>query len=112
VRDFDESRQVLVIYAADRPLDEDRVREEAIVQSGYGANRMAAAVAGAPAVECMTHSLQQNFYTHMVPSSRLAPFLESDPGVLLTDQYAPVDNLMAEVFRYRDRYRPEQEREE
>ena len=32
--------------------------------------------------------------------------LASDAGVVLTDQYAPVDNLMAEVFRYRYMNRP------
>ena len=31
----------------------------------------------------------------------LAPFLEREPGLVLTDQYAPVDYLMAEVFRRR-----------
>jgi hypothetical protein len=47
-----------------------------------------------------------------VPQDRLSPHLQLDPGVLLTDQYAPVDNLMAELFRYRDRYRPEQRDED
>ena len=42
------------------------------------------------------------FFAHVVPDSKLAPFLKTDPGVILTDQYAPVDNLMAEVFRRRN----------
>jgi hypothetical protein len=56
--------------------------------------------------------LDRIFYTHVVPQDRLSPHLQLDPGVLLTDQYAPVDNLMAELFRYRDRYRPEQRDED
>ena len=103
---------MLVIYAADRPLDQDRIRAEAASRKGHGSNPVAAAVAGLPAVEVMGTQLKDNFYTHTIPQDRLAPFLEADPGVMLTDQYAPVDNLMAGVFRYRYRYRPEQKRDD
>jgi spermidine synthase/MFS family permease len=112
VRALEENRQVLVIYAADRPLDEERVRAEVMKRKGYSGNPHAAAVAGSPAIELMGPILKRGFYTHTIPQSRLAPFLEADPGVLLTDQYAPVDNLMAEVFRYRYRYRPDQKKED
>ena len=44
---------------------------------------------------------EPEFFTRLVPPKVLAPFLEREPGVLLTDQYAPVDYLMAEVFRRR-----------
>ena len=40
------------------------------------------------------------------PMRLLAPYLDAPPRVVLTDQYAPVDNLMADVFRYRYRPRP------
>ena len=113
IRNFEENRQVLVIYASDRPLDEDRVRTEAYKRMNFGANAPTSAVVGVAVAESISRAAFQNvFYTHTVPSSRLAPFLEADPGVMLTDQYAPVDNLMAEVFRYKDRYRPEQKRED
>ena len=46
------------------------------------------------------------FYTHPIPAARLSPFRATDPGVLLTDQFA-VDNLMVDVFRYRSRERPD-----
>jgi hypothetical protein len=112
-RYFDENRQVLVIYASDRPLDVARVRAESFKRMGYESNALAAAVAGPPPVELVSrYFLERIFYTHIVPQARLSPFLQLDPGVLLTDQYAPVDNLMAEVFRYRDRYRPDQDRDE
>ena len=40
-------------------------------------------------------------HSHEVPAARLEKYLAADPGVILTDQYAPVDNLMADVFRNR-----------
>lgn len=43
--------------------------------------------------------------TFEIEADRLAPYLAEDPGVLLTDQYAPVDNLMAELFKYRNKGR-------
>jgi spermine/spermidine synthase len=112
LRNFEEYRHVLVIYAADRPLDEERIRAEGFKRRGYESNVPAAAIAGEPAVEVMRPILDKHFYTHTVPAAQLAPFLEADPGVFLTDQYAPVDNLMAEVFRYRYRKRPEEKRQE
>jgi len=44
--------------------------------------------------------------TDRVPQDKLQPYLDAPPRIILTDQYAPVDNLMAEVFRYRNRKRP------
>ena len=106
---------MLVIYAADRPLDVERSLKEAYWQLHYPHRAAIGAAAGAAsgfatgalfgAVE--NASSQFAFYTNVIPSARLAPFLAADPGILLTDQFAPVDNLMAEVFRYRYRSRPE-----
>jgi hypothetical protein len=42
-------------------------------------------------------------HTVLVPPGRLKPFTDREPGVILTDQFCPVDNLMAEVFRNRER---------
>jgi predicted membrane-bound spermidine synthase len=93
-RRWEEARQVYVIYAADRPLAEAALREPTQRALGFYAR---AAVGGAPVtLFTLPH------YTHPVPAGRLAPFLARDPGVILTDQYAPVDNLMAEVFRRRN----------
>jgi hypothetical protein len=86
LRKWKNDRQVLVIYASDRPLDPDRLRAEVGRQ-----------------LEAVPEGNRPGFYTNVIPADRLAPFLAADPGVLLTDQYAPVDNLMAEVFRYRER---------
>src|SRR5262249_40392449 len=46
------------------------------------------------------------FWTPQVPQEPIQPGLDSRPRIVLTDQYAPVDNLMAEVYRYRNRLRP------
>jgi spermidine synthase/MFS family permease len=67
-------RQVYVIYAADRPLD------------------LAALARDGPPKPL----------THRLPPGETERLLAQDPGLLLTDQYAPVDNLMAEVFRRRE----------
>ena len=38
-------------------------------------------------------------FTHRLRPAEADRLLTDDPGVVLTDQYAPVDNLMAPVFR-------------
>jgi hypothetical protein len=47
--------------------------------------------------------MKPRFYTHILPDEFLEPFLRQEPGLILTDQFAPVDNLMADVFRRRNR---------
>jgi spermidine synthase len=66
-------QQVYVIYAADHPLD------------------LTALAAHGPAKP----------YTHRLQPGETERLLAKDPGVVLTDQFAPVDNLMAVVFRRR-----------
>ncbi len=66
------SRSVLVLYAGDRPP----------VPPGAWAP-------GRPA------------YTTVVPAGTVAGWLAREPKLVLTDQFAPVDNLMAGVFRRR-----------
>ena len=68
-----DGQQVYVIYAADRPLD-----LEALARHG-------------PAKP----------FTHRLRPGEVERLLAKDAGVVLTDQYAPVDNLMAAVFRRR-----------
>ena len=46
------------------------------------------------------------FHTLLVPPAAVQKALDASPAIILTDQYAPVDNLMADVFRYRYRARP------
>jgi spermidine synthase len=69
-----DAQGVYVIYAADRPLD-----LEALARHG-------------PAKP----------FTHRLRPEEAERLLAKDAGVVLTDQYAPVDNLMAAVFRRRE----------
>jgi len=80
---FAQFRQVYIIYASDRPLDVMELRRKC--ERTPGAHQ------------------KITFYTHVVPDSLLEPFLKKEPGIILTDQYAPVDNLMADVFRRRNK---------
>ena len=74
------SRQVYVIFASDQPLDLERLRRQT----------------EKPPVGV-------RFHTVLVKSFWLDPYLKTDPGIILTDQYAPIDNLMADVFRRRNK---------
>lgn len=93
------TRQVYVIYASDRPLDEKELRTPTYRAYGYNPEGYSPTVSAAAGSAI---GISPPFHTHVVPDALLAPFLERDPGVILTDQYAPVDNLMAEVFRRRN----------
>jgi hypothetical protein len=52
--------------------------------------------------------LEGIFMTHRVSQALLQPYLDAPPRIILTDQFAPVDNLMADVFRYRYRNKPKE----
>ncbi|HET6572422.1 MAG TPA: fused MFS/spermidine synthase, partial [Fimbriiglobus sp.] len=69
-----DGQQVYVIYASDRPLDLGSLARLGPVKP----------------------------YTHRLRPGEMERLLAKDAGVLLTDQYAPVDNLMAAVFRRRE----------
>lgn len=114
-------RRVYVIYAADRPFDlkgmqdavtkqrEDWIRAGAAVGEGTKPTVLPgggwAGIPAATAADFPATVVSLPLRTTEIPAEKLAPFLAEDPGVLLTDQYAPVDNLMAEVFRHRNRNR-------
>jgi hypothetical protein len=118
-RSWDERRQVMVIYASDKPF-----KQEALWAAVPGAFEAPARMAGVrlappgvpgggPVVAAVplgvtTHyEITQSYTvrTVLVRPARLQPFIEREPGVVLTDQYAPIDNLMAEVFRNRNKRR-------
>ncbi len=85
-------RAVLVLYASDQPLDLNRLRA--------GLPKLppvAAAVAGGAAGQ----GEDLHLFTHIVPADAVNDWLAAEPSLVLTDQYAPVDNLMARVFRRR-----------
>ena len=96
---LDTRRHVFVIYASDRPLDAARIEAEAVrlLAGGRGpsADALAAAAGGWAAAG------EPWVYSHVVPAKMLQALLDAEPPVVLTDQYAPVDNMMADVFRKR-----------
>lgn len=119
-------RQVYVIYASDRPLDLAGVRAAVEAQAGPAkpaagaAATLAAGVAlaapggsghglAAAAAVPSVYDRAVRFRTVQIEPEVLRSYLETPPRVVLTDQYAPVDNLMADVFRYRHRRRPQSE---
>jgi hypothetical protein len=115
-------RQVLVIYASDHPLNLAELRAavaEQVVPSFTSASRVGNALTRMQPLGGMQHffamtslkpkdgdeELGAIFMTHRAPPCVLQPYLDTPPRIVLTDQYAPVDNLMMDVFRYRDRGR-------
>lgn len=71
------SREVFVIYASDKPFEVDKVRTIARNQG------------------------VKSPFTHAVPNEFINGMLDEVPALILTDQFAPVDNLMAGIFRHR-----------
>ncbi|MBN9520952.1 fused MFS/spermidine synthase [bacterium] len=90
-------RQVYVIYASDTPLDLAALKAATDTQVTPTWNEPRAAALGAAATAPVVP-----FFTKLVDPRLLEPFLAKEPGVILTDQFAPIDNLMAEVFRRRN----------
>ena len=109
---WDRQRQVLVIYASDKPFSPEALRAAVVDQlsPAFAAGvTIGAAFRGdfaAPPLMAAAEALAREgtpFHTIPVPAERLKPFTARAPGVVLTDQFCPVDNLMAEVFRNRDK---------
>jgi spermidine synthase len=113
---WDRARHVLVIYASDTPFSAHSL-QSAQPALPVSAERFAgslaelgAAPAGPPAaaLRCLV-ALQEEFArrpevrTVAIPPERLKPYTDREPGVVLTDQFCPIDNLMAEVFRNRNK---------
>ena len=94
-------RQVYVIYASDKELNLGELRRatEAMVSRRPAYWPEAKVAVLGPAAMTVP---EVPFWTRLVAPQVLEPFLAKEPGVILTDQYAPIDNLMAEVFRRRN----------
>ncbi len=114
-------RQVLVIYASDRPVDINALHAAVTEQLGPAilpSRAVGTMAGGLTAPGGMSHALvtaslvQANrkdaapFHTYRIPPANLQPYLDAPPKIILTDQFAPVDNLMADVFRFRYRQKP------
>ncbi len=112
------SRIVYVIYASDRPLDLDALRDAVLKQlagarQGFtAATQVGSSAGGLYGLSGLTSTVPVMglspkvyndvlFRTHEISRAKLNPYLDAPPAIVLTDQYAPVDNLMAEIFRHR-----------
>ena len=103
-----EERHVLVIYASNKPFS---------VATIIGANPGAAARLGTLALgavdlpgsgPALATRPALGAYTRIVNTTQVPPellkiYTDREPGLVLTDQFCPIDNLMAEVFRRRER---------
>ncbi len=108
---WDQTRRVLVIYASDKPLDLDKLHGAVVDQlsPGFAAGLAVGTAGGADIRAALPITLSATplardgvrIYTAEVPAARLKPYTDREPGVILTDQFCPIDNLMAEVFRQR-----------
>ncbi len=108
-------RHVYVIYASDTPLSLERLRraqpEEPLTAErlDWAAHGLDELPYGVPTAAAHTLArllgLTGGPFLHAspIPTEELQPYLTTEPGVVLTDQFCPVDNLMAEVFRRRNR---------
>lgn len=95
-----ENRQVYVIYAAESPLDLAALRRQVLAarEKEYGLADTHGAFAGAAVVE----SSMAYLYTRRLPDGEFEKLLAMQPAVVLTDQFTPVDYMMADVFSRRE----------
>jgi len=70
-------RSVLVMYAADQPLDKAKLRQ------------------------AVAHQIDVASDTYVVPESLVNEMLSRGKPIILTDQHSPTDDLMRQVFRKR-----------
>lgn len=99
-------QHVYVIYGADHPLPLAEITADAKEWDRRRAAGLAAAAA-APLVELGPARAMAGWladrpaYSHTLDRPRLDRHLKAGKTIVLTDQYAPVDNLMSDVFRNR-----------
>ena len=124
-----QDRQVFVIYASDKPLDLQAIHKGVTVhQQRSLASRLEQARPAIITAWCSGGVIIPQTFLSCAPMCAITqdwldavttrirtvradpeairPYLEAEPRIILTDQYAPVDNLMADVYRYRSRRRP------
>jgi MFS family permease len=106
-------RRVWVIYASDTPVDvgslkaatreqltgPEPVAELAAALRGGSGFAVLGGSAHTPAALAAAHAVP--LHTVHVPHATLKQYLDAERPVILTDQFAPTDNLMADVFRHR-----------
>jgi spermidine synthase/MFS family permease len=124
-----QDRQVFVIYASDKPFDLREIQEgvanyqqrhllplferarPAMITAMLGGGAATATALWTPMPMLAITSERLSVVPTRIRTVRadpemIRPYLEMEPIIVLTDQFAPVDNLMADVYRYRSRRRP------
>ncbi len=116
--EWDSRRRVMVIYASDKPFSLEALQHAQPDPTPLAGPLRMAALALAPVeppgsgpAYVLRHAIvmnvdvkrQPHVNTIPVPAERLKKFTDREPGVVLTDQFCPIDNLMAEVFRARNK---------
>jgi predicted membrane-bound spermidine synthase len=112
-KSWDRNRHVMVIYASDKPFSLDAIqsavppaslKEEQLVELINRYNSTTSVYSAVAHFWLDVHTELRRppvIHTYPIPAERLKPFTDREPGVVLTDQFCPIDNLMAEVFRNR-----------
>jgi len=96
-------RQVYIVYGSDQPLDVSAVQlaqQKDIRQIADGVDPAAPMV---PVQDKTRPPLWKETYIKVLDNATLDQLVNQGKKIMLTDQYCPVDNLMAEVFRDRER---------
>jgi MFS family permease len=112
--EWNRRRRVMVIYASEKPFNIDDLRDAEVNQSplrskfklvtasvALGASQSQPEDTEGPPPRMGIARYLPLTHTVQVPDARLKTFTAIEPGLVLTDQYCPIDNLMAEVFRQR-----------
>ncbi len=94
---LDDAHALICAHPAHAPL-QARKQVLAAREKEYGAADTHAAFAGAAVVE----SSMAYLYTRRLPDGEFEKLLAMQPAVVLTDQFAPVDYMMADVFSRRE----------
>ncbi len=101
-------RNVYVIYGSDVPLDLAGVRKvTAAFNEQLAATPEGLATLGtvfSPMLTAAADAVRQRDYSKTFDKEEMDKVLAERPALILTDQYAPVDNLMGGVFL--NRYKP------
>ncbi|WP_029629790.1 fused MFS/spermidine synthase [Zavarzinella formosa] len=97
-----ENRNVYVIYGSDKPLDLEGIQKVTREFNESLATKVdAVAALGTfltPVMEGAASVIRERDYSKVFEEAKMDEYLAQRPKLILTDQYAPVDNLMGGVF--------------
>jgi len=102
-----EERHVFIIYGADQPLSLEAVQSAFDEHEHAGLSTKANAVAAvAPMVPYLVREMSpwwRDLRVVVLDDKTFKELMSKGKKIILTDQYCPVDNLMSDVFREREK---------